>query len=843
LKQGSNFVMKPSKTPPRRPSSRPKASIWWHDALLVVLLGFTSASVWLDPGVTRPYPGLTVVLGGLCSVGGALALFFSKPNFRSNVTNVSALLLLLWVSLSSSLGVDRFRSLQSLASWVGAIGIFLLCSHVCGTAKRWTFAALTLTSVASLLSLVGLSMMKEQRSLSATFSNSDTFSVVPMIGFFLAFALTRNPDSRMRVLGYAQQVLLGIAVVLSGSRAALFGLAIGSLVLTLVSQFSIKRKKDLSKELARTLAAPIFVVIICLISGMSSLMSGRIADLKEGRDLQGVAMREDVLVHGLRASLKRPILGSGPGTFAFAYQEFRPRDILPDYIYVNVAHNDYVEVAVELGWPGFVLVMALWGLVFLRTRRLLKQQQSVWECSCMVGCLAALLAFSLLNFIISVPAVFFWEMFILGLTNGLPVTRRQNSESSNLARGGAIVLAGFGVWACSFGWSASRSIHSVRRAEALQSALRWEEAIPELDRAIMLQPLNSSLYLMRGQLRSKLETFKSTNRPDSRGEDDLRKALSLSPLDPKANRTVINHYQVRKEYAKAEEVLQKFLKQVHYIVGLDKQLVQLQVLQRHLSDAANTLYQSSPSEEETSRLLVPLLSDIEAAHAGDGVSLVGRWLSTEGSSGFSYRILKESARYSLHKNRPRVALRLLNQANEIDPKDLEVTYLTMMSLGQLGDTDERNRYLRKILSETDIKRKFEPFVNLAMAQWAIEQPDFGTVGPTLNRLEGRLRDQPKSLSLRLLVAECYIRSGKPETASEVVSKGLDMLPDSPELLARLGTCAAQQGLNSVAQGYFDQALRLKANLPEARAGKRMQRVNWKRQHEMLNLSETAPVGE
>jgi O-antigen ligase len=60
----------------------------------------------------------------------------------------------------------------------------------------------------------------------------------------------------------------------------------------------------------------------------------------------------------LRMLLKKPLLGFGLGTFPVVYPEFRS---FYTTLFVNEAHNDYLQLLVETGLAGFAI--AIWFLV------------------------------------------------------------------------------------------------------------------------------------------------------------------------------------------------------------------------------------------------------------------------------------------------------------------------------------------------------------------------------------------------------------------------------------------------------------------------------------------------
>ena len=99
------------------------------------------------------------------------------------------------------------------------------------------------------------------------------------------------------------------------------------------------------------------LVVCCLLGFVAWIGS---ADLwRHFGDLQD-ATRPAILKDGLRMFRLKPIFGWGLGTFPTAYPAFR--SFYTD-LFVNAAHNDYLQALVETGAVGFACV--LWFVVVL----------------------------------------------------------------------------------------------------------------------------------------------------------------------------------------------------------------------------------------------------------------------------------------------------------------------------------------------------------------------------------------------------------------------------------------------------------------------------------------------
>jgi O-antigen ligase len=69
----------------------------------------------------------------------------------------------------------------------------------------------------------------------------------------------------------------------------------------------------------------------------------------------------------LQTAINKPIFGTGPGTFAIAYQAVKK----PESEMARLTHNDYLQQASDSGFPGLITYMAfIGGMLWVGYRRL-----------------------------------------------------------------------------------------------------------------------------------------------------------------------------------------------------------------------------------------------------------------------------------------------------------------------------------------------------------------------------------------------------------------------------------------------------------------------------------------
>jgi O-antigen ligase len=128
-----------------------------------------------------------------------------------------------------------------------------------------------------------------------------------------------------------------------------------------------------------------------------------------------------------------PLFGSGLGTFPVAFTAVQ-RTFLGKF--VNHAHNDYLELANDVGIPGATLLFGSIGVVVARLARKTLYGEGSFERTAALACVAsigAILLHSLTDFNLYIPANALVVSTILGM--GVAITStcgrgmRQRSEA------------------------------------------------------------------------------------------------------------------------------------------------------------------------------------------------------------------------------------------------------------------------------------------------------------------------------------------------------------------------------------------------------------------------------
>ena len=181
---------------------------------------------------------------------------------------------------------------------------------------------------------------------------------IPFVAAVGASLRGRTADVRARSVGMAVAfsglVLAILGLILNQSLAG-FGLGVPVVLASLLILFGLP-----AKWTGRALAAIGLVGIAALALIWSSPISAQLDDLGTSAS---VISRRHIAATSVALAGEFAPLGSGLGTYPRVYQ-LKENPAAVDRWYVNHAHNDYLELAVETGVPGVLLMLVFllwWG--------------------------------------------------------------------------------------------------------------------------------------------------------------------------------------------------------------------------------------------------------------------------------------------------------------------------------------------------------------------------------------------------------------------------------------------------------------------------------------------------
>jgi len=248
------------------------------------------------------------------------------------------------------------------------LGVFLLfyitAADLCNRRRIWNAFLIAFLFAAGVQALYSLSLHARgltdvlwlQRHpsygmrASGTFICPNHFAQLLQLGMILGAGLLMTPKGEISLKLFGGYILLvGLpALYLTQSRSGFLGLIVGLLVLVLGKAF---RRGPVITALATLLAGAAtsgLVYLLWVFSPMFKLRMGRAAT--------------DVRITGLWPDTWRMIQGEGfwgvgPGIFRHRFESYR-ESFSQAALYLEHAHNEYLHVLADYGWPGLLIVVA-----------------------------------------------------------------------------------------------------------------------------------------------------------------------------------------------------------------------------------------------------------------------------------------------------------------------------------------------------------------------------------------------------------------------------------------------------------------------------------------------------
>ncbi|MCJ8158854.1 O-antigen ligase [Sphingomonas sp. LaA6.9] len=209
---------------------------------------------------------------------------------------------------------------------------------------------------------------------SGTFANRNHFALFLAIGCMLApvwaFLEGRQPHWRGPV-AFGLVLLFTLTILASGSRA---GMVLGLLALVLgliMVRRGIRRSIGRSPRwvfpaLIAGIVGAVAIFVLISIAADRAVSIDRVLELDAGQDLRRRAL--PTILEMIRLYFPA---GSGLGGFDQVFRMHEPFDLL-SLLYLNHAHNDLLEIVLDTGLPGVLLLAAVllwWAWASVRAWR------------------------------------------------------------------------------------------------------------------------------------------------------------------------------------------------------------------------------------------------------------------------------------------------------------------------------------------------------------------------------------------------------------------------------------------------------------------------------------------
>lgn len=271
-------------------------------------------------------------------------------------------------------------------------------------------------------------------SLTSTFVNRNSFAAFAGVSLIACFALLVRIERQAEMvveregpgayldylaarglpLALGATVIL-TAILLSHSRAGLVVTALGFTALYLCRRLrDWGRNGEVGRERTGWLRlAPLAMALVLLAAvAISGAVTLKRADQAAENDAGG---RAKFYSTTLTAIADRIWLGHGLGSYRWVFEGYRTPELLR-FGTIDKAHNSYLEFAFEAGVPAFLVLMVLYGRLFVRCLKGVRQRQIGSHHPAVAVSVAVLLAtHSLVDFSLQIPAITVVFLFLFGV--------------------------------------------------------------------------------------------------------------------------------------------------------------------------------------------------------------------------------------------------------------------------------------------------------------------------------------------------------------------------------------------------------------------------------------------
>jgi O-antigen ligase len=219
----------------------------------------------------------------------------------------------------------------------------------------------------------------------------------------LVLSLTSHARSGLRKAAVVASAAMATTIFLSGSRGGMIAFMCELVLLAciLIWQRS-SGSNSFSSRLTLALFAVLFLSFLGWIGGHEAI--DRLVNVESTRHEITAGLRLDIDRDLLKMFPHRPFLGWGLGTFEYVYPQFR--SFYTSY-HIDEAHNDYLQLLIELGSAGFIAVIwFLWLVYRIGSKKLRNWPTDVDGAVALAGILGitGILVHSLVDFNLQVPA-------------------------------------------------------------------------------------------------------------------------------------------------------------------------------------------------------------------------------------------------------------------------------------------------------------------------------------------------------------------------------------------------------------------------------------------------------
>ena len=231
----------------------------------------------------------------------------------------------------------------------------------------------------------------------------------------------------------------------------------------------------------------------------------------------------------------RPILGTGPGSWAWVHLRYRDPGFQhrPDY-----AHNDVLQLTSNYGVIGLILVTGIFGCFFWHAIRVSRPIHTTQQRAFAVGsgvAISAILVHSFADFNMYIPANALLVVILMALTAAMD-DGEQHERRVLMKRAVkipvAIIVLLIAAWCAWVGGCLTLSQRYAAQADDAREVLDWDRALVLYRRALALDPRYPVPYARIGDIYRTQAMLRPSTRESLAHQaiEAYRQSLALNPL-------------------------------------------------------------------------------------------------------------------------------------------------------------------------------------------------------------------------------------------------------------------------------------------------------------------------
>lgn len=300
--------------------------------------------------------------------------FFHSITIPVNGIFISAVLLLTWFGISIFPSQIKYLSLYNFF-WVGSLVIvFLLFTFIDDKEQVWKKVFPLVLLLVFFWAIYGLVQYYYLRvPANASFLNRNSLAalinlaLLPASGYFLIDSSVRNIKVLSDKLLSILLIILFLTIFIITSRGASLSLFIGYALLLLILYKYVSKGKIYALLSIVLIAFLIATISQYFIPELPQSFSERMATLKDTTEAGNTRF---IIWESLVPLFKEmPWYGLGMGSLWVFWPPYRPAN---DNSAGYFAHNDYMQITLEAGYPGIIILVALFIFILISFIKTLK---------------------------------------------------------------------------------------------------------------------------------------------------------------------------------------------------------------------------------------------------------------------------------------------------------------------------------------------------------------------------------------------------------------------------------------------------------------------------------------